>query len=706
MASDEKPDANAPKPNEQASADTAAAQTGLYENLIEERDRAKNKKFTNLGIGTDYSTLINHILVNGKQVYYEDKAYNQGVVVEVIKDIDVSSYPGGANFTKPVTGYKIVPTDRIPAGTSDVGLLRASSRIFYPPGDSYESTFEEGEVVRITFPNNYPSNKNELDNRYYEKVAGAANGVAPQAGATAPASDIPVTSTLNASTENKPPPENAEAVSTANAATSDYRAQIVDVLKKMGPEDFLEPPTKSPIFMTSPVTTGRVDPAPPPGKEAKVLPHAGVDLALNGLIPIYAGADGEIVAVKSAGGGGNSIMIRHKHFSTYHGHLKGFAITSEGTKDVKVFAGPDPKKGISGDLDAAQKALVGKKVKAGEVIAVMGNTGTHTSGQHLHWQYFSNDTGGPGNIIYLMKKYAYMAGDAVKKKYGLKTGLIQVPFQNPSSAATNTANTDSSKQPKPEDKSGSTSKNPPKPTGSPPRTRPKLKLLRFKTDFSTGARTLLGRGSPDVLLREDVNEQLLKIKKTLNKFNVNLTLDSRPISLDLPNSNILEISGLQITLNEHSGLHPDGNTMTDTYLVSFLNKNGVKVFNNLNIWAKINVGFEEFEGLKAYKGKLSALNIRDTYKKKIKPLEIEMYGSFINISELFSMYGFMNTPPGYQFTRNSDYKFSNWNKFYYIKTLDKGITTAREVLETVYYNDGESVWNETDKIWNGESFVG
>ena len=62
-------------------------------------------------------------------------------------------------------------------------------------------------------------------------------------------------------------------------------------------------------------------------------------------------------------------MIKHRYFSTYHCHLRGFAVTAEGTKDVKIFEGPDPKKGISGNLEHAQKALVGKKVKAGEMIA-------------------------------------------------------------------------------------------------------------------------------------------------------------------------------------------------------------------------------------------------------------------------------------------------------------------------------------------------
>ena len=70
------------------------------------------------------------------------------------------------------------------------------------------------------------------------------------------------------------------------------------------------------------------------------------------------------------------------------------------------------------------------------------------------------------------------------------------------------------------------------------------------------------------------------------------------------------------------------------------------------------------------------------------------------------MFGLLNAPPSYQFIRNSDYKYANWNKLYYTKTLKKGITTAREVLETVYYNDSEPVWNNADKIWNGESFVG
>lgn len=90
--------------------------------------------------------------------------------------------------------------------------------------------------------------------------------------------------------------------------------------------------------------------------------HDGVDYAAPTGSKVYASADGVITASKWYGGYGNYITIRHNsEYSTGYGHLKSFA------------------KGIR----------PGVRVKQGQVIAYVGNTGRST-GPHLHFEVIKN----------------------------------------------------------------------------------------------------------------------------------------------------------------------------------------------------------------------------------------------------------------------------------------------------------------------------
>lgn len=86
--------------------------------------------------------------------------------------------------------------------------------------------------------------------------------------------------------------------------------------------------------------------------------HDGVDYAAPSGSKVYASGNGVITAAKWYGGYGNYISIRHNsEYSTGYGHLKGFA------------------KGIR----------PGVRVKQGQLIAYVGNTGRST-GPHLHFE--------------------------------------------------------------------------------------------------------------------------------------------------------------------------------------------------------------------------------------------------------------------------------------------------------------------------------
>lgn len=90
--------------------------------------------------------------------------------------------------------------------------------------------------------------------------------------------------------------------------------------------------------------------------------HAGVDFKAKLGTPIYSASDGIVVKIGTQSGYGNIIKIQHNNnLTTAYAHVKSFA------KNLKL----------------------GSKVKQGEVIAHVGNTGTATAA-HLHYEVILN----------------------------------------------------------------------------------------------------------------------------------------------------------------------------------------------------------------------------------------------------------------------------------------------------------------------------
>ena len=95
--------------------------------------------------------------------------------------------------------------------------------------------------------------------------------------------------------------------------------------------------------------------------------HNGIDIANITGTPIYATADGTVIAVGSSGNFGKRIMI-------YHG------ANESGTTYITIYA------------HLSQfKVNVGDKITQGTLIALMGNTG-YSTGPHLHYEIRVNGT--------------------------------------------------------------------------------------------------------------------------------------------------------------------------------------------------------------------------------------------------------------------------------------------------------------------------
>lgn len=90
--------------------------------------------------------------------------------------------------------------------------------------------------------------------------------------------------------------------------------------------------------------------------------HAGMDFAGAVGTPIHATGDGTVIAVENERGYGKCVIVDHGFsYKTLYGHLDSY--------NVKV----------------------GQKVKRGDVIAYLGNTGGLSTGPHLHYEVRKNN---------------------------------------------------------------------------------------------------------------------------------------------------------------------------------------------------------------------------------------------------------------------------------------------------------------------------
>lgn len=256
-------------------------------------------------------------------------------------------------------------------------------------------------------------------------------------------------------------------------------------------------------------------------------------------------------------------------------------------------------------------------------------------------------------------------------------------------------------------KEGSLPENPQQKSGSEPRNFPYFQFIKVEVDFAKKIKSNLQLGSKYVFIREDLHTPLLEIKKILNDFGTSLTLNGVEFNTETKNISYLQRVGMQINLNKYAGLNIDGNIDTDEYLISQDKETFSNDFYKFNVWARVYSTLDEHEsGISVYDGELEVIDITKTYQKNAKP-ELKMTrGRFINLTEIFKKYGFYGVYGNPSFYLKSDTSKSNWWIFENHNGLIKNKTTYGDLLSKTYKNNGEQIWLEAKKIWNGEKFIG
>ena len=131
-----------------------------------------------------------------------------------------------------------------------------------------------------------------------------------------------------------------------------------------GNVDFYTPEGRSvrKAFIRAPVSFTRISSTFNPNRRHPVLntirAHRGVDYAAPTGTPVQAAGDGKVVHRGSHGGYGNAVILQHGgNITTLYGHLSRFG-----------------------------KQRVGSRVKQGDIIGYVGQSGLAT-GPHLHYEY-------------------------------------------------------------------------------------------------------------------------------------------------------------------------------------------------------------------------------------------------------------------------------------------------------------------------------
>jgi len=406
--------------------------------------------------------------------------------------------------------------------------------------------------------------------------------------------------------------------------------------------------------------------------------HYALDLKAN-YEKVYAPTDLEIVDQSFSKNGGNILTAKTKsgNFFLRFMHLSSFL------------------------------KKVGDFVERGKEIAISGNTGVGT-GPHLHFEVnlpgFSVSDPKQVNSLFLLRGQLKVS-QGVINKFGLASDVLSLPLkQNDKIFASNTFQNINEKQQIPRSTKGAEANNSIAYSASPPRSRPRLLLTDFAVDFATGVRIDKYLGSNKILVREDTLADLSEIKDILNRYNIALTCNAEDINLINNKITFFSKIGLEINLNKYAGLSLINNLETDDYFVgpdyNYKIGNGYKLNVYGNVKRKINYSDIQYKPEKKIIDVYDGRSLNPNGPPKVK----KILKNVINITQIFEDYGFKQVLPKQDFFLFSNIDNSNWFKFQNVKKIKKG-DSYKDLLNTVYKNNGEAIWKEKDFIWDGEKFI-
>ncbi len=232
----------------------------------------------------------------------------------------------------------------------------------------------------------------------------------------------------------------------------------------------------------------------------------------------------------------------------------------------------------------------------------------------------------------------------------------------------------------------------------------KYKLIELPMDMARNITYRYDAGSKSIKVREDISRSLQTAKTIIN--NLQSVLSCEAINVDIKNDNISDLArvGLEINLNSKAGLDKDSSFLNDDYFVGPDYSSPIGGGYKLKVYGLCSrIPLANNTNYKIINEPIDIYDIRDRVGKQ-KPLVTKILKPVIDITKILEEYGFIQKHPHEEFFINSRYDKSNWNVFYNTNNLKAGYTYSY-LLSSMYANNGEKIWLDGDKIWNGNKFI-
>lgn len=533
--------------------------------------------------------------------------------------------------------------------TADLSFLE--QKAFYPVSDSLFLTERPAvnDIVRVKFSKNYFNGivGNPSDNVYL--------GIYMRGEFLLPTTDKSITKTAAASLQ----------LSKELKRDSLFQRKPSN---KPRQEDILSLPYRGDFLVTS-LPSPRIRP-----NYGTPQSHYALDVAMPVGTPIYAANDQEIIAVREqARGAGKYVKATNGIYKYVYFHL------------------------------SEQKVKEGSVVKRGDLIGYSGNTG-NTTGPHLHFEVREmNET--KINPLFLLKGDLKVS-DNVVQDFGLPNNTLSVPFAlDDNINSFDKVSVDLSEQ-----QSTPSAVNQSRPNqsnasnNSKPTNRPKLLLKDFIVDKANGIRTTAYVGSKSIRVREDLIPDLTLIKEKLNQYNIALTCEDQDIKLINDKLTLLGKVGLEVRLNPKAALFSENNLDIDDYFVGPDYNSPIGNGYKLIVYGNVRRNIKYFDEIYVPEKKVIEVYDPKALSPNGPPKLKKIFKSVINITKLFEDQGFKSINPSQEFFLYSNLEKSNWNIFQKPAKITVGYS-YKELLSTVYYDNGESVWKTPDIKWDGNKFI-
>lgn len=602
--------------------------------------------------------------------------------------------------------------------SSDLDL---EHKVFFPISEKVarEELPHVGDLVRVSIPQDYffSKNTNPRNNKYL--------GIFDNSIVSAPA------------------PPSAQNNRQAEPKLDFTKTQVQDSLFKFKPDfpinesDLVSYPlANSQQFLITSLPALRT---PPRGAAAErlgqtVQAHVALDIGTPIGTPVYACTDHELINTDYNGpktdndralpGFGNYIKAKNNKFIFIYGHLKEKVLPS------------DPRNNRKDNI-----------YRKGDLIGFSGNSGNKPSSPyapHLHFEVKDVKTNKKINPLYLIKGNVKINSE-MQKKFSFKQETLTLPFSLDSNKENIEILDLTKKDPQLPPPQKTFAKKPtkfrvgtdlaslafeetvqeqniPQPieeeqteeeleilaedfgeTNSLPVSKPLLTIVKFETDLSRGVAVSSKRGAKFIKIREDLLPDLKKIKDILDNYDARFTANFIDANINNKISKFAQV-GLEIHLNNNAGLSLESNFETDDYLIGPDYSTHYGLGYKLKVYATTKRNIKIFGNKYVFEPSIVDIyDIKSTYLKK-EPKIIKVYKRLIDLSKIFEDFGFIQVPPSQDFFIKSDFKKSNWFRFYKPSKLQKG-TSYKQMLSTVYIRNNNPVWSEQDLYWDGSKFI-